>query len=102
MPAVAPPRVAVPNRWAPSGFDPLAQTPLPARPVNLDPHCDGPPTLRVSVRPTPPRIPVPQALVTTPAPLADLDFSCSQWSSEDGFEAPNSRRAPRVGDTIYG
>ncbi|MBN9120964.1 MAG: serine/threonine protein kinase, partial [Planctomycetes bacterium] len=68
-------------------------------------EADGPPTLRVPVRPP---LPVPTAppvtpgpLATTPPPVSDLKLSASEWSA-DGDDVPAARRGPRVGDTVVG
>lgn len=74
-----------------------------------DSGIDGLPTAHVAVRPTPINIPAPYAipvathpLAVTPAPLSGLRFPQSEWSGNDEFETPSSRRAPRIGDTIFG
>ena len=70
---------------------------------------DGPPTLRVPVRPP---LPVPSAqspvppgspgsLATTPPPSSDLNLGGSEWFAPNE-EAPKTRRSPRVGDTVAG
>jgi serine/threonine protein kinase/Flp pilus assembly protein TadD len=56
----------------------------------------------VPVRAAVAEIPEPHPLAVTPAPSADLRFSCSAWSTDGGFDEPTTRRAPRVGDAIFG
>lgn len=91
LPTTAFPKLdpARPNPPAPVAARGRADDPLAA---------DGPPTLRVSIRPASDHDP----LAVTPPPTADLRFPISDWSSDGDEDAPPARRGPRVGDTVLG
>jgi eukaryotic-like serine/threonine-protein kinase len=111
-PAIAPPACPVKDSWAIPDNDPLSQTPLPPapRPANnfaADLAAEDPRTHVAGVRPNPARIPRPDSpephpLAVTPAPLTDLHIPGSNWSGEGSPVESNGRRAPRIGETIYG